>query len=306
MSSYKKLVEDLQWETGKGFAYYNQAGFLVTLINSVNLISYPPLVKRLVITFDEMNEEQRDQLQNHLSEDKKEFKLLGVEVKFSYVSIELDENKKTIEAQILQDLVDHIIGILISLGVDREKKCVYCKQELPDIITKIYGVQFHAHKECHESAKYDFDTLNVEYKDREKNYLQGTLGALFGAFLAMIPYTILSIYLNKISAVLAALICFSALFFYKNFGGKLTRITPFIIGVVTFLGIAFTSISVAIFIIYVNDGKIVLDNLIIIYTDPELSTVMIADLALGLMVGLFSIVSINGRIKNQRLHSYIK
>lgn len=305
MASYKKIAKDLQWELGNGFAYHNQAGFLVTLINSINLISLPPLVKRLVIAYDEINETQKEGLQNYLLEDKKEFKLLGLEVKNTFVSIELDENKKTIDAPHLQALLDHIIGRLLSLSITNAKECVYCKEELPNSISKIHKVQFHAHKECHEKAKYDLDTLKVEYEDNEKNYLQGTLGALIGAFIAMVPYVALSMFLNKISAVLAALICFSSLFFYKLFGGKLTRITPLIIGVITFLGILLTSLIVAVLIISVNDGVIIMDNLIIIYTDPELSAIMIADLALGLMVGLFSFVSINARIRHQRYQSYI-
>ncbi|MDC0559112.1 hypothetical protein OAO42_01740 [Candidatus Izimaplasma bacterium] len=305
MASYKKIAQDLQWEFGNGYAYHNKDGFLVTLINSVNFISVPPLIKRLVVAYDKLEETQLTELQNYLQEDKKEYKLLQSEVKYTYVSIELNENKKTIDATRLQELLDHVINRLISLGITGSNKCVYCSQELPDSITKIYNVQFPSHKECSIHTTYGLDTLGIEYKDNEKNYIQGTLGALFGAFMGMVPYVALSMFLNKISAVLAFLICYLAFFFYKKVGGKLSKVTSVIIGLTTVLAVVLTNVIVAGIIIYINDGTLTMDNFKLIYTDPGLSTIMIADLALGLMVALFSFVTINTKIKLESSQEYI-
>ena len=55
------------------------------------------------------------------------------------------------------------------------------------------------------------------------NYIKGILGAIIGGILFSLPWILVYVYANYILSVLATIIAFGALKFYKIFGGKVTK-----------------------------------------------------------------------------------
>ena len=83
----------------------------------------------------------------------------------------------------------------------------------------------------------------------KKNNALGILGAIIGAILFSIPWIIAYVYLNYILSLLAMVIAFGSFYFYKLFGGEVTKKTSIVVTISSLLSnrkAAFSTISATI------------------------------------------------------------
>ena len=56
-------------------------------------------------------------------------------------------------------------------------------------------------------------------------FFKGIIGSVLGAIIFSIPWILIYVYANYILSILAAIIAYGSLLFYKKFGGEITKKT---------------------------------------------------------------------------------
>jgi len=190
------------------------------------------------------------------------------------------------------ELVQALATGLRSSGIGIPSHCGLCSQEGVDTTARINGIRVSAHQLCKDQAIADIAKETEAQGQQEPHVLKGLLGALIGAMLGSIPWILVDLFVGFYAAILGILIGYSALYFYKQFGAKVVKATRFIIIAATIFGVIFANFAIATYIIVNSDGLLIIENYIIVYTDPEIGPIMLQSLGIGLFITLFSLPTI--------------
>lgn len=201
--------------------------------------------------------------------------------------------------QQLRDLIQAIALILQQAGITPCTQCVFCVNDATNTFATINGVRVAAHQDCKVKAIDEATAQNAQKDDRDPEVLKGTVGALFGAILGSIPWILIDWFIGGYAAVVAILIGMSALYFYQKFGGRVIKLTRLIIILATLFGVLFANFMIATLLLVTNDALLVIDNYIVIYTDPELAPLMLQSLAIGVFISIFSFPYILQKVKSK-------
>ncbi len=144
-----------------------------------------------------------------------------------------------------------VLSILRRVGVRPASVCTMCGQRGGDAL--IGGGAFYVpvHRHCVDEKENQAVVL-AERNDAEGNYITGIIGALLGAFVGVIPSLVTTLFMEKIYALLFALIPLCIYGGYKLFKGKMNRVVIVLSVILSVLSVFMLDMEVLIFSI-IND-----------------------------------------------------
>lgn len=136
----------------------------------------------------------------------------------------------------------------------------------------------------------------------KKNNALGILGALIGAILFSIPWIITYIYLNYILSLLAMVIAFGSFYFYKLFGGEITKKTSIVVTISSLLSITLaTFVFIPLCLMLKENIAINAENISLVYQNSEFIGALVSDYLVSL---LFTALGIGGIIRSINQQAY--
>ena len=136
----------------------------------------------------------------------------------------------------------------------------------------------------------------------KKNNAVGILGALIGAILFSIPWIITYIYLNYILSLLAMVIAFGSFYFYKLFGGEITKKTSIVVTISSLLSITLaTFVFIPLCLMLKENIAINAENISLVYQNSEFIGALVSDYLVSL---LFTALGIGGIIRSINQQAY--
>lgn len=136
----------------------------------------------------------------------------------------------------------------------------------------------------------------------KKNNALGILGALIGAILFSIPWIITYIYLNYILSLLAMVIAFGSFYFYKLFGGEITKKTSIVVTISSLVSITLaTFVFIPLCLMLKENIAINAENISLVYQNSEFIGALVGDYLVSL---LFTFLGIGGIIKSINQQAY--
>lgn len=136
----------------------------------------------------------------------------------------------------------------------------------------------------------------------KKNNALGILGALIGAILFSIPWIITYIYLNYILSLLAMVIAFGSFYFYKLFGGEITKKTSIVVTISSLLSITLaTFVFIPLCLMLKENIAINAENISLVYQNSEFIGALVGDYLVSL---LFTFLGIGGIIRSINQQAY--
>lgn len=127
----------------------------------------------------------------------------------------------------------------------------------------------------------------------KKSYLKGVIGAIMGGIIGAIPWVGFSVFNNTMYAILTALIGIGAVKGYELLNGKISKATPWIIGIICLVVITLSNFVFIPLVLFIRDDvAISMANLSLFYDK------MIRDLLADYIVGIiFTFLGVSGIIK---------
>ncbi|PKK97444.1 MAG: hypothetical protein CVV58_01205 [Tenericutes bacterium HGW-Tenericutes-3] len=295
MAKLVNIASELNYEYKKPHAYGQKLGFDFTVEET---LSESTMIIYFLIS--EITTTKIESLFAYFKQNKKPLKILSFEIKGFVVRVVWNHNFGTMNSSILNDLIENITNQFERLDILPNNVCGLCGKEDPTTIAKVNGIiLFKAHEECKREKIEELKQVETSKPVEKPNYVGGVIGALIGALVGTIPWILVELYVGFYAAILGMLIGFSAFFAYKKFGGPLNKTAKYIIAIATIIGVIFTNIFFASYIIYLADGALVLENYIIVYTDPEINGILFEGLGLGLLMSVFALPSIIRKVKSE-------
>lgn len=197
----------------------------------------------------------------------------------------------------LQSLLDEITEKYQQLGAS--PACFNCNQIGEMGYARYNGVALPLCNSCFEQMKGKINQ-NLEQHNAEKNnYLSGTIGAVLGALVGTILWVVIGL-LGYLAAIAGLAIAFASAKGYTLFKGKITRITPWIIGLSTLFALIIGQFVTLDLIFYqefkdsISLGDALSLTFQLPFLDPEIMSAFIKDTLLGLV---FAALGAFGTIK---------
>lgn len=132
--------------------------------------------------------------------------------------------------------------------------------------------------------------------------VKGIIGALLGALIFSIPWVIVYVYLNYILSILALLIAYGSLLFYKKFGGIITKKTSVLITISSLLAITVSTFLIMPMLLIAKEGNgLDLSYLEVLYASKEFTTALTHDYIISV---IFTFLGIGGIIANINKEAY--
>lgn len=132
--------------------------------------------------------------------------------------------------------------------------------------------------------------------------VKGIIGALLGALIFSIPWVIVYVYLNYILSILALLIAYGSLLFYKKFGGIITKKTSVLITISSLLAITVSTFLIMPILLIAKEGNgLDLSYLEVLYASKEFTTALTHDYIISVV---FTFLGIGGIIANINKEAY--
>ncbi len=141
--------------------------------------------------------------------------------------------------------------------------CPLCGKPATDSLAFLNSGYRHTHAHCVKEQHAKAASQDSTEPIKKGNYFTGAIGALIGAFIAVLPNWSQAISKNKISPILYALIPVFAALMYRVFRGRKNRIAVLVTVLATSFLAAFALELVWYWIIVTNDAGV---NLSIAYT----------------------------------------
>lgn len=132
--------------------------------------------------------------------------------------------------------------------------------------------------------------------------IKGIIGALLGALIFSIPWVIVYVYLNYILSILALLIAYGSLLFYKKFGGVITKKTSVLITISSLLAITVSTFLIMPILLIAKEGNgLDLSYLEVLYASKEFTSALTHDYIISV---IFTFLGIGGIITNINKEAY--
>lgn len=138
----------------------------------------------------------------------------------------------------------------------------------------------------------------------KNNYIKGIFGAIIGGILFSLPWILVYVYANYILSILATIIAFGALKFYKFFGGKVNKKTSIIIALASILSITVATFIIIPFWIVAKEGYgFSFEYVGLLYNSSEFLSGIIRDYIVSI---IFTVLGISGVIASVNKEAYTK
>lgn len=132
--------------------------------------------------------------------------------------------------------------------------------------------------------------------------IKGIIGALVGAIIFSLPWILIYVYANYMLSILAAIIGFGSLTFYKLFGGEVNKKTSTIITVSSLLAITISTFIIIPFWLLLKEGYgFDLKLFRLLYASNGFASGIITDYVISIV---FTLLGISGIVKNINNEAY--
>ena len=132
--------------------------------------------------------------------------------------------------------------------------------------------------------------------------IKGIIGALVGAIIFSLPWILIYVYANYMLSILAAIIGFGSLTFYKLFGGEVNKKTSTIITVSSLLAITIsTFIIIPFWLLLKEEYGFDLKLFRLLYASNGFASSIITDYVISIV---FTLLGISGIVKNINNEAY--
>ena len=300
MANLSKIAEGIGFSYEKPYAYGRQRGFDIT-------IKAVPQEAKISFSFqvEAMGPETFTALVTYVNGLKKQWGIVNYVFDKHSVNVDLLNPYSTMNQTRLSGFVDLMLSEFEALSIFPNETCVLCgeKDNLTDM--KYNGIRMRVHQECKETKNRELVESHENEPIQNPHAFNGIIGALIGAALGSIPWVIVEVVVGLFAAVLGILIGYSAFFFYKKFGGAVTTKTKYVILVATILGVFFTNFLIASYIIVNAGGALVIDNYLLVYSEPEIALALLQDLGLGLLISIFALPAVFRKVKSEEKSTII-
>ncbi len=151
------------------------------------------------------------------------------------VSFYLRLDRKTPYERQFPVFADACVRALRENGLAPADTCAVCGCSLPESLCFV-GTYQPVHASCMRSS---LEKTREKAEDNQANgsYLTGLVGALIGMLVGLIPNVLTAAFLDRISALLFALVPLAAMWCYRKFNGKTSKGSIGIIIVVSLVGV---------------------------------------------------------------------
>lgn len=191
--------------------------------------------KYAIIEFEEIDIAKSNLLTTLIKNKKKRFKFKHFEITRKSISYKFSELIKHFSVKLLKRVVEITIKILQENNIKGSNKCHKCNKN--DKIS-FYHFKSNGLKLCNTciaELNIEQQKKKEEYINEDKNYGKGILGFLLFGLPGIILGIILYIFLNRIAAVTALVICGLGFRGYLFFGGKNGKFTAAIVSILTII-----------------------------------------------------------------------
>ncbi|MDD7793846.1 hypothetical protein [Clostridium sp. 'White wine YQ'] len=229
LSKLKEFASLKGWKFEKNIASGEENNYLFTVISGQG-------VKIFICPLPSISEENKNQVLNHLTYNKKLLKISSFLFDHDMLIIKFKENYRRTKIETMNNLLINLTNLLNSLGIKGKECCIFCGHDNANETIYFENVMYSAHSECYTQQVEMIETAAREYESENKNYLRGAIGALIGGILISIPWSFAQVYLsNNLAAIFSTLLSLGLLKSYYLFKGKLGSATRWIIAACTFI-----------------------------------------------------------------------
>ena len=153
------------------------------------------------------------------------------------------QRKESYQTQ-LTDYLNAMADALRQAGVQPALTCAHCGAQNPDSLCLVGTAYQPVHASCVRNAKEDA-VEKAQLNQESGSYLTGTLGAIVGTLVGLIPSVLTILFMERIYALLFALVPLAAMFGYRLCKGKRSKASIGIIIVLSIIGVLALQIIVA-------------------------------------------------------------
>ncbi len=229
----KQLCEAHNFRMEKKFAYGEVNGYLITISEKMGLVSF-----YINCVFDNEDLEPKvKQIQQFMKQSTKlypkptyRFDRFGVEANFY-------DNYKFVKSA--ENFFTEVTGFLKSIGVDGVERCCLCGEPMQNRTPKRINRNGHVLNcdgSCADAAVRGLAENSEVEKVTSRHYCRGTVGAILGTLIGIIPWIIVYMW-GYFVGWLGALIAVCARKGYELLGGRAGRVKALIVIVVTLLAV---------------------------------------------------------------------
>lgn len=153
----------------------------------------------------------------------------------NYLTFVLSVEKKTPADEQLRIILDEIAHALEEADVVPADTCAVCGKDHPDSLCMMSTYQ-PVHAACVLSMG-DSARKNTEENAIKERYLTGTIGALFGVLVGLVPSLLSILLFDRIYTVLFVIVPLLAVLGYRKFHGKRSGVSILIVIILSLAGV---------------------------------------------------------------------
>lgn len=288
----RKWAVERGWRVGKNCVYGDFNGFIFTIYDVKGMKSFINIIPNLT-------QAQAQNTMEFINSKKAGLKVSDFSLRDNVLIIKSKETFSSMKGREIDTLLKGLTEFFIREGIMGREYCTMCGIRGNHDLAIYNGVVMPVCEECYRKSQDEIGEMAREYELEDKNYSKGVLGAAIGGLLAIIPWVLVSVYLNLYASILGYLIGYASLKGYFLLRGKVGRATRWIIGINTALCVfAAELVTLAIYMIQAG-AAVSLENYIISFTNPNLSSMVLKDIGIGLVMAFLGISSIFRRLKTE-------
>lgn len=289
-TALKKIARQMGWQEEKHYIWGCFDNYLFCLKQGQGFKQIETLCAGLRADLEAIRQE--------LLLEKKELRISAILIEGDLLILRCQERFKAMGQDALIAILTKVSATLKENGIGGRDTCSQCGGT--ENISTAYVNDFPRSicDACYGSLEAEFLEAERQREQTDKHYLQGSLGALLGALVGAIPWTIVA-YLGYLAAILGFLIGQAALFGYKAFGGIVGRGTKWIVILATVISLVLAEIVLLGIAIVQNDLPLTLTTFIALLSFPEVLSSALADLGISLLLAAVGLYPLFTKIKSE-------
>lgn len=299
MATIKKIAMDLNWESSKKAIHGEYKGFTVSVVQNINIMNAQENFKILYIPLSDLSTGNAEQLAQYIQVNKKVLKFFTFDLKKDLLRARLVETFKSINAVLLTSILDILYKGFLEANVTPKTTCAYCGEGEVDTQVYINNVKLPSHNSCKQDAIAKLERIRQE-EAGQSNSMMGYVGAILGAIVGVIPYTIV-VWFGWYVGLLTILTGFASYQGFKIFGGRTKKPTKFIVGIISLIVILLSNVALMEFIAI--QYSVTLADVLAV---DELREIFWQSMGMSALFGLLGVAVVVARIKKDEFHSEIK
>lgn len=232
----KNIAESYSMTIENGYAWGQIDRYIFTLNEGVGYIG---ITINISVTADD---DRRNTISGYISSNSNKYKVKSFLLNQSGIVVHIKDivNAKKFVIQFIDDIQQK----LKELDVPGADVCVVCREDNGEMLhnVKIDAGIAKMHQKCFDEVKKITDEKTDEYNSENKNHFVATIGALLGGIIGTIPWVIVFM-LGYFVGWLGFVIGIAANKGYEIFGGKNSRVKPFIIIIIVIICVLLAQVT---------------------------------------------------------------